>query len=111
MTDYNGWTNYETWRVHLELTSNMQSTYLSYCAFMNSLIREKMPLNHMAIELEKWTIRYFYPINSIYNQAHKNYYMLAYDIVSRFMLSVNWEHIVQSYLDETSRENDYTNRK
>lgn len=108
MTEYNGWENYETWRVYLELTSNKYRTYREYCGYMDSLIQQNLNLKAMAERLEIWVCSW-YPFNQIYLNPYDN--GLAYDILQRFFLSVNWETIVQHYLDEKGYEDDYKNGK
>lgn len=96
--DYNGWDNYETWRVHLDLTSNTENIYNLFCAFMDGHIAAKIENIKIAERLEQWVLDLYFPIRLIYRYNHRNEYMLAYDIMQRFFLCVNWLEIVENYV-------------
>lgn len=109
--DYNGWTNYETWRVHLDLTNNGEEIYNRFCAFMDDHITAKKSKEDTSKRLEQWVLGLYFPIWRIYRLNYRDEYMLAYDIMQRFFLCVNWLEIVESYWSDKESENDYTNGK
>jgi hypothetical protein len=79
MSDYNGWTNYETWRVNLEIFDGMDIGKWS----------DKY-------ELSKWMQEHAENLITDY----KTETSLAQDYALAFLSAVNWYEIAQHYETE-----------
>lgn len=90
MSEYNGWTNYETWLVNLWI-DNDQDEQEYWLERATSLLDTNYPLMHLADELanshkEKATD---IASNSVFS-----------DLLQSSLQVVNWREIAQSMLDD-----------
>jgi len=86
MSNYNGWTNWETWKVNLELLDGLDAGDLN----IEHYTQEEYYEAGQAIEehVEEW-ISMEYNANSFVS-----------GIVSGFMSDVNWSEIAKHLIDE-----------
>lgn len=73
MTTYNGWTNFETWEVNLEIFEGWDSGYLS--AEEARIIAEDYYLDELGCNT------------------------LAHGVVSMFLDNVNWQEIAEAHTE------------
>ena len=88
-TKYNGWTNYATWRVNLEIFDGMDP--FDYFSDNQATISDWLPdaIKEYAEEL-------------IYQSAPEG---LARDYALSFLSDVNWREIAQHMIDDYAEEN------
>ena len=86
MSDYNGWTNYATWRINLEMLDGFEAD-------------SNMPVDDMADYLQEYCI-------SLIEESTPD--GLAKDYAFAFLGDVNWyeiaEHIVEDYEGDEEEE-------
>lgn len=87
MADYNGWTNYATWRVNLEIFDGMDVQEMGW---------HKLDLYHMAQAMKE------YANEIIETNAQEG---LALDYARAFLSDVNWKeiakyHVLEEFSDE-----------
>ena len=86
MSDYNGWTNYATWRINLEMLDGFEAD-------------SNMPVDDMADYLQEYCI-------SLIEESTPD--GLAKDYAFSFMSDINWyeiaEHIVEDYEGDEEEE-------
>lgn len=91
MSDYNGWTNYATWRINLEMLDGFE-------ADLNMPIED---ISDMADYLQEYCGTYI---------ERRTPNGLAKDYAFAFMSDVNWyeiaEHILEDYKAEEEETND-----
>ena len=84
MDKYNGWTNYATWRINLEIFDGLE---------VNELFDSQDGLT--AHYVEEWAR------DIIFNGVE---YGLAYDYADAFLADVNWyeirDHLIEAWSDE-----------
>jgi hypothetical protein len=88
MTDktYNGWTNYETWRVNLEIFDGMQAgEFFSFSVYTSDCAHE------LGDELKN------YATEILESEGTKG---LTFDYALAFLDAVNWREIAQFMIDE-----------
>jgi hypothetical protein len=90
MTDYNGWTNYATWRVNLEIFDGMDPRDMDW---------HRLDKFDLADCLKEYA-------NEILEMDVKE--GLALDYARAFISDVNWQeialHMLDAYADETETE-------
>ena len=82
MTTYNGWTNYETWRVNLEMFDGMSPEDVLGTA-------DRPEVKELADAMEDWAK------DHVTQQASG----LALDYALTFLEPVNWQEIAQDMID------------
>ena len=90
---YNGWTNYETWRVNLEVLDGID--YSGFLADLRAEDREEM-LEAVARHLEDTTYE-------LMEWPEANTF--AHGIVTDFLGKVDWEEIAAHHVDDYLQEN------
>ena len=89
MTDYNGWTNYETWAVNLWLTNDEHdSAMLSELAHATGELFLEVYLNERADTLKNWVL----DENPAYSDAS-----LYADLLHASLERVNWREIIENH--------------
>ena len=88
MTNYNGWTNYATWRVNLEIFDGVE---ISECFSGKPDLRD----------LADWAKEYVTEIVEIDTKAG-----LALDYARAFLSDVNWHEIAQHMLENWEEEEE-----
>ena len=92
MTDYNGWTNYATWRVNLEIFDGMDPHDMGW---------HKLDKFDLADCIKEYA-------NEILEMDVKE--GLALDYARAFISNVNWQeiarHIIETYAEEIEIENE-----
>ena len=83
-TKYNGWTNYATWRVNLEIFDGWSSEHIESLTMQRTVTQERL-----AIEIED------YARGLIEEQSQG----LAFDYANAFLSEVNWHEIAKSMLE------------
>lgn len=87
MTQYNGWTNYATWRVNLEIFDNMElGDFYGYA--------DCRKMNVDAVDLADTFKEYTDDILTVDGASG-----LAIDYARAFISEVNWREIAQSMID------------
>jgi hypothetical protein len=85
-TTYNGWTNYATWRVNLEVFDGMDiMDYLGPCADIGTL----------SLRMKE------YAENIIEDQTSENSIAQSYALA--FLADVNWYEIAKHYYEEETQ--------
>jgi hypothetical protein len=85
-TTYNGWTNYATWRVNLEIFDGMDiMDYLGPCADIGTL----------SLRMKE------YAENIIEDQTSENSIAQSYALA--FLADVNWYEIAKHYHEEVTQ--------
>jgi len=85
-TTYNGWTNYATWRVNLEIFDGMDiMDYLGPCADIGTL----------SMRMKE------YAENIIEDQTSENSIAQSYALA--FLADVNWYEIAKHYHEEVTQ--------
>ena len=85
-TTYNGWTNYATWRVNLEVFDGMDiMDYLGPCADIGTL----------SMRMKE------YAQNIIEDQTSENSIAQSYALA--FLADVNWYEIAKHYYEEETQ--------
>ncbi len=85
-TTYNGWTNYATWRVNLEIFDGMDiMDYLGSCADIGTL----------SLRMKE------YAENIIEDQTSENSIAQSYALA--FLADVNWYEIAKHYYEEVTQ--------
>lgn len=100
MTDekYNGWTNYETWLLKLNL-DNDEGTY----NMMNDFVREWRTGHSIEDEYELGEAIKDYLEETFYIEEHQIYKIC--DVwTTRDWHEIDWPEIAKAYLDETKEE-------
>lgn len=92
MTTYNGWTNYETWRVNLEVTSD----------YLDTLARDDDVTFSDTGELADHLEEYVDEVLTGFGEVKEG---LALDYARAFVREVNWYEIAEGVLS------DYPNLK
>lgn len=82
-TKYNGWINYETWRVHLELFDGLYND----CELFNL----NQNTSDLCEELKS------YAEDAIYNSSEEG---LARDYALGFLSNVNWAEIARNMVEQ-----------
>lgn len=91
-TTYNGWTNYATWRVNLELCSDKLDNLESN--------RERFEsVSDLADRLKQM-------VDDVITNYGENEEGIAVDYASAFVSDVNWYEIAEHYPAELIGEND-----
>jgi hypothetical protein len=88
MTGYNGWTNYETWRVNLEMFDGMD---------IEETFRRKPDLG----DLMEWAKDYANELLEIDAKLG-----LALDYAQAFISNVNWAEIARHWMDDHWQEEE-----
>jgi hypothetical protein len=83
MSKYNGWTNYATWRVNLEMFDSM--TVLEFCG------RDAVVVSELADEIKSFA-------EEIIDQGSQEGYARSYAFA--FLSDVNWAQIASRMLDD-----------
>ena len=92
MSGYNGWTNYETWRINLEMLDGMTASDFGFNdrdlqAGYDSVERLAQALEMHVCELVEMDAKGF-----------------ALDLAHSFLARVDWEEIAQHMVDEVVAE-------
>lgn len=87
MSDYNGWTNYATWRVNLEICGDLDP--------------RDYWIGDNAYEFGKYLKSY---AEDIIEHQTGNAESLAFSYAMAFLSDVNWTEIAQHMIDEYSDE-------
>jgi len=89
-TTYNGWTNYATWRVNLEMFDNVNMGDFDGTddAFPN--------YNYIGEQMKDWAL------SIIFDSCSKG---LAYDYACAFLDDVNWFEIAKNHHEEDVAQN------
>lgn len=90
MTEYNGWTNYETWCVNLWLTNEEGSNEV----LMSMIPKSKDDVYGASNILKDWVKETFYESNV------GEGYGLLYDLLNSALDNVNWREIIENHLDD-----------
>jgi hypothetical protein len=80
---YNGWTNYETWRINLEIIDGTDEIWKDYKSLKN-----------VAEAMEEY-------VNEILDQCGKG---LALDYARYFISNVDWLEIASHYYEEENED-------
>ena len=91
---YNGWANYETWRVNLELIDGYPAE--DVLSDMRDVSRDEM-VKDLADILEE------YAVYSVIEWPEEGTF--ARSIVDDFLCKVDWEEIAEHYVDDYLQEN------
>jgi len=91
MSDYNGWSNYETWRINLEIFDGFDPT-----DYFSALDRED--ISGLADSLKD------YAHQVIFECGECNENSLAGSYANAFLSEVDWYEIAQSLLDAYPEE-------
>jgi hypothetical protein len=83
MSTYNGWTNYATWRVNLEMFDSL--TVLEFCG------RDSVVVSELADEIKSFA-------EEIIDQGSQEGYARSYAFA--FLSDVNWAQIASRMLDD-----------
>jgi len=83
MNTYNGWTNYATWRVNLEMFDSL--TVLEFCG------RDSVVVSELADEIKSFA-------EEIIDQGSQEGYARSYAFA--FLSDVNWAQIASRMLDD-----------
>ena len=90
MNTYNGWTNYETWRVNLEIFDGLES---------REMFNLRLPAGELRHELKQYAEEVV--TMSVRDPEAPN---IALDYALAFLSDVNWyelaEHMVAAYIEE-----------
>ena len=84
MTNYNGWTNYATWRVNLKIFDNMD---------MEEMCWHKLDIHDMARVFREFAEEIVCPSKNAENTLAENYALA-------FLSEVNWYEIAKHYVVE-----------
>jgi predicted RNA-binding protein with EMAP domain len=87
---YNGWTNYETWRVNLEILSDLQ-------------LVEYFPTKPDTYELAEWLKDYVDDVLTSIDCAG-----ITLDFARAFVSEVNWREIAENGIDAYYSDDDET---
>lgn len=90
MSDYNGWTNYETWRVHLEMFDG--------CSGSDFLERERKGRREYVADL------YQILCDVALERLEQDGQGLALDYARAFLEAVNWREIAEHMADNEAEE-------
>lgn len=93
---YNGWTNYETWRVNLEVLDGYDASDI-----LGDYARDGMNRDEMVETLAG----YFEDFVSYETDILPREGTFAYGIVNEFLRKVDWEEIAAHYVDDYLAEN------
>jgi hypothetical protein len=95
MSDYNGWTNYETWNVALWL-GNEPGTYEDVREMTRVAIRThgKECEYHLAEDLKGYVEELMPPLGA----------SMAADLLGAALCEVNWQEIAESYIEDFGDE-------
>ena len=88
-TDYNVWTNFETWRVDLEIFDGMDVQMLG---FRPSLIDTKTDLADLVVLLKEYAEDILY--------VPENAASIVHTLVHEFLSEVDWEQIASHLIDD-----------
>ena len=88
MSDYNGWTNYATWRVNLEIFDGMDPR-----DYWQGAHEDAYDLGQNLKELAEGLLA---------NDAHEG--SIAYSYAMAFLSDVNWTEIARHMIEEHSEE-------
>ena len=80
---YNGWTNYATWRVNLEMFDGIDMTDYGW---------HKLEPNELASAMQEWAETIICDYKTETN--------LAQDYALAFLSEVNWQEIAQHLIDD-----------
>jgi len=91
MTDktYNGWTNYATWRVNLEIFDGLEQ---------NEMFDLTLPVEQLRHVLQDYVNEYVY---ELCDDRHR----LIEGWISAFLSDVNWYEIAEHMLEDYAEEN------
>ena len=89
---YNGWANYETWRVNLEVLDGM--TIGEFGFNPERLLEETYPAETLGSALEMY-------VCELVEQEAKGF---ALDLAHSFLAQVDWEEIAQHWIDDYQAE-------
>jgi hypothetical protein len=89
-TTYNGWTNYETWRVNLEIFDGFDpKSYYSACDLDNAYV--------LGESLKEYAEQVIFECSDVPQG-------LAQDYARAFLQAVNWQeiarHMIEDYIEE-----------
>jgi hypothetical protein len=88
-TKYNGWTNYATWRINLEIVDDYVSSVLGEMTFSD--------VGGLADHLKDY-------VDEVLTGFGQNEEGLAVDYARAFVSDVNWYEIAESNKDELVRD-------
>ena len=88
--EYNGWTNYETWRVHLEMFDGMSCTDWGVQPSDDDDDRGALCVTALRDALE----------SAVITQIEAESTGLARDYATAFLANVDWREIATSMLDD-----------
>lgn len=92
MTNYNGWTNYATWRVNLEIFDGLDPREMDW---------------HMLDKFDLADCLKEYAVDMLQDQSPAISLVFAYAIA--FISDVNWREIAQGMIDAYSDEEESEN--
>lgn len=99
MSDYNGWKNYETWKIHLEI---LQDSYLcseedAYGVATTTTQARDITVDNLATSLEEYAREVYMVGVSVGN-------VILVDLVERYLHEVDFKEIANSYIPEVPPE-------
>lgn len=94
MSQYNGWTNYETWRVNLEMLDGMTIEDFGYTVRYSDPDDMEKLVEDLAGSLEEY-------VNELVEQDSKGF---ALDLAQSFLSKVDWEEIAEHMVDDYAAE-------
>jgi hypothetical protein len=91
---YNGWTNYETWRVNLEFLDGMTPEDFGYRIYNTDADSIADMVNDLKMNLEEY-------VWDIIGPGAKGF---ALDLVESFLRKVDWEEIAEHMVSDYAAE-------
>ena len=86
---YNGWANYATWRIRLELIDN--ELLEDHCNEFKKEKGKNIDAHELAEYIEDWVFELYYQ----YEAEHNNIFM---SYAHSFLMHVNWHDIAENFL-------------
>ena len=94
MSQYNGWMNYETWRVNLEMLDGMTIEDFGYTVRYSDPDDMEKLVEDLAGSLEEY-------VNEQVEQDSKGF---ALDLAQSFLSKVDWEEIAEHMVADAAAE-------
>jgi hypothetical protein len=91
---YNGWANYETWRVNLEMLDGMTPEDFGYRIYYTDAASLAYVVNNLKMNLEEY----------VWDSVGQDAKGFALDLAESFLSKVDWEEIAEHMVADAAAE-------